>query len=221
MSLFRKTQSIHICVRLLMRWEMRFALHYYKYHITYSSRAIPYKEAAILSGSHWMCLHSHWMTPKPSFYTTFMMPHQTPVSHVLVLSGPYRKCTFWGSSYDSYLPLRIFQTLLRNSYATCLPSFLSFSRTHMHQSAQHGTRWSSLKSQSHTCSPTHRVHTHTHTCARSHTELVVQRWLYPELTKSARRENLVWTEKVKWITSKWHRTDDVLIKYWYNLSLLN
>lgn len=104
MSLFRKTQSIHICVRLLMRWEMRFALHYYKYHITYSSRAIPYKEAAILSGSLWMCLHSHWMTPKPSFYTTFMMPHQTPVSHVLVLSGPYRKCTFWGSSYDSYLP---------------------------------------------------------------------------------------------------------------------
>ncbi len=41
--------------------------------------------------------------------------------------------------------------------------FHAHTYTQMHQSAQHGTRWGSLKSQSHTCSPTHRVHTHTHT----------------------------------------------------------
>ncbi len=179
---------------------MRFALHYYKYHITYSSRSLPYKEAAILSGSLWMCLHSHWMTPKPSFYTTFMMPHQTPVSHVLVFSD--KKCTFWGSPYDSYLPLecsRYYWVIAMPHASLLFFLFHAHTYTQMHQSAQHGTRWGSLKSQSHTCSPTHHVHTHTHThtCARSHTELVVQRWLYPELTKSARRENLVWTEKVK------------------------
>ncbi len=159
-----KTQSIHICVRLLMRWEMRFALHYYKYHITYSSRSLPHKEAAILSGSLWMWLHSHWMTPKPSFYTTFMMPHQTPVSHVLVLSGPDRNAHF-----EVVPMILIFRSECSGHYwviAKPHASLLFFlfhahTYTQMHQSAQHGTRWGSLKSQSHTCSPTHRVHTHT------------------------------------------------------------
>ncbi len=171
MSLCRKTQSIHICVRLLMRWEMRFALHYYKYHITYSSRSLPYKEAAILSGSLWMCLHSHWMTPKPSFYTTFMMPHQTPVSHVLVF--PDKKCTFWGSPYDSYPPLRMFQILLSNSYATCLPSFLSFSCTHIHTNAPKRPTWDKMRLIEepishllpHPPCPYTYTHTHTHTLA--------------------------------------------------------
>lgn len=187
MSLCRKTQSIHICARLLMRWEMRFALHYHKYHITYNSRSLPHKEAAILSGSlseyasilivwhlnpHFM--QHLWCQTKRPCHTLSFCQALTENAHFVVVPM-----------------IRIFHSECSRHYwviATPHASLLFFlfnahTYTRMHQSAQHGTRWGSLKSQSHTCSPTHRVHTHIHLCSLSH-------WAWcPEVTLS-------WIDKV-------------------------
>lgn len=195
MSLCRKTQSIHKCaITHAMGNAICAALLQISYHLQLSLTTAQ-------RGSHfvWLSLNVPPFSMYDTFNTTFTTPHQTPVSHALVLSGPDWKCTFWSSDYDSHLPLRMFQTLLSNSYATCLPSFLSFSHTHIHTNAPKRPTWDKMRLIEEPISHLlpHPPCPHTHTCARSHTELVVQRWLYPELTKSARRENLVWTEKGK------------------------
>ncbi len=80
-----------------------------------------------------------------------------------------KKCTFWGSPYDSYLPLRMFQILLSNSYATCLPSFLSFSCTHIHTNAPKHPTWDKMRlieePISHLLPHPPWPYTHTHTLA--------------------------------------------------------
>ncbi len=102
-----------------------------------------------------------------------------------------KKCTIWGSPYDFYLPLKMFQILLSNSYATCLPSFLSFSCTHIHTNAPKRPTWDKMRLIEEPIShllphpPCPHTHTHTHTHLRS-----LSHWACcPEVTLS-------WIDKV-------------------------
>lgn len=133
------------------------------YHISYSSRSQPHKESAILSGSLWMLsiLIQCNINPHSRFHTNAhvtLWPVLTKNAHFEVVHTWFDFILFFCWECSDTI-----RKGLRHMPAFYFSISHTRARTHTktHQSAQHGTRWGSLKSQSHTCSPTHHVHIHT------------------------------------------------------------
>lgn len=146
---------VSICKRLR---KNNFMSRYTKTYI--SSRSQPHKASAILSGS-------------PRLLSILIQCNINP--HSRCHTNAHVQC--WQKMHILRVVHTWFDFILficsecsRHYWVTATPHacllFFGFTHTYTrtqktHQSAQHGTRWGSLKSQSHTCSPTHHVHIHT------------------------------------------------------------
>lgn len=180
-----KVPKLAACVRVHLQTPSK-----KEFHVTLYKNIYQFSLTAAQRVSHFVwfsktALHSHTMQYKP----TFTMPYECPCP-MLTENAHFKGGEHRIRLYSLHL-LRMFQTLLGNGYATCLPSIFRFhthTYTRTHKNTPKRPTWDKMRlieePISHLLPHPPCSHTHMHTCARSHTELVVQRWLYPKLTKS-------------------------------------